>query len=161
MTLKAVAAQIGRTHANLLHHFGSAQGLQKALIGRLAAGITATIRDAVLQSRIDQQGPAEIVRLTFDSFDQGGAGALATWMILTGNKDALDPILAAIHDLVDELVRDGDSAVLIQEQTMELVLLAIGDSLMGAPLARALDLPRDRARDLAIRSLTAANALLA
>lgn len=161
VTLKAVAAQIGRTHANLLHHFGSAQGLQKALIGRLAAGITATIRDAVLQSRIDQQGPAEIVRLTFDAFDQGGAGALATWMILTGNKDALDPILAAIHDLVDELVRDGDSAVLIQEQTMELVLLAIGDSLMGAPLARALDLPRDRARDLAIRSLTAANALLA
>ena len=31
VTLKAVAARIGRTHANLLHHFGSAAGLQKAL----------------------------------------------------------------------------------------------------------------------------------
>jgi AcrR family transcriptional regulator len=29
VTLKAVAARIGRTHANLLHHFGSAAGLQK------------------------------------------------------------------------------------------------------------------------------------
>lgn len=27
VTLKAVAARIGRTHANLLHHFGSASGL--------------------------------------------------------------------------------------------------------------------------------------
>ncbi|VAV89199.1 Transcriptional regulator, AcrR family, partial [hydrothermal vent metagenome] len=31
VTLKAVASRIGRTHANLLHHFGSASGLQKAL----------------------------------------------------------------------------------------------------------------------------------
>ncbi|MGK3910999.1 TetR family transcriptional regulator, partial [Enterococcus faecium] len=36
VTLKAVAARIGRTHANLLHHFGSAEGLQKALIARMA-----------------------------------------------------------------------------------------------------------------------------
>ena len=31
VTLKAVSARIGRTHANLLHHFGSAAGLQKAV----------------------------------------------------------------------------------------------------------------------------------
>src|SRR3546814_9519811 len=40
VTLKAVAARIGRTHANLLHHFGSAAGLQKALIERMAGAIT-------------------------------------------------------------------------------------------------------------------------
>jgi AcrR family transcriptional regulator len=31
VTLKAVAAEVGRTHANLLHHFGSASGLQGEL----------------------------------------------------------------------------------------------------------------------------------
>ncbi|MEO5810438.1 MAG: TetR family transcriptional regulator, partial [Sphingomicrobium sp.] len=31
ITLKAVAARIGRTHANLLHHFGSVAGLHRAL----------------------------------------------------------------------------------------------------------------------------------
>ena len=36
VTLKAVAARIDRTHANLLHHFGSAAGLQKALAAYLA-----------------------------------------------------------------------------------------------------------------------------
>ena len=39
VTLKAVSARIGRTHANVLHHFGSAEGLQKALIARIA-GVT-------------------------------------------------------------------------------------------------------------------------
>ena len=36
VTLKAVAGRIGRTHANLLHHFGSADGLQKALIEKFS-----------------------------------------------------------------------------------------------------------------------------
>ena len=42
VTLKAVAARIGRTHANLLHHFGSASGLQKALAEHLARTDTPT-----------------------------------------------------------------------------------------------------------------------
>ena len=51
VTLKAVAARVGRTHANLLHHFGSAAGLQKALIASLAQSVTAEIGDAVLRAR--------------------------------------------------------------------------------------------------------------
>ena len=106
VTLKAVAARIGRTHANLLHHFGSAAGLQQALIERMAAFITTTIRDTVFRQRAGEHNPREVVDLAFDAFDTGGAGALASWMILSGNEDALDPILKAIHDLVDELRED-------------------------------------------------------
>lgn len=150
VTLKAVAARIGRTHANLLHHFGSAAGLQRALIGRMAGAITTTIRAAVLQARAGDQDPREVVDLTFDAFDTGGAGALASWMILSGDEDALDPILTAIHDLVDELAEDHDDAEhSIHEETLQLVLMALGDALLGGPMARALGLPRDRARDLA------------
>ena len=36
VTLKAVAARIGRTHANLLHHFGSVAGLHAALARDIA-----------------------------------------------------------------------------------------------------------------------------
>ncbi len=150
VTLKAVAAKIDRTHANLLHHFGSAAGLQKALIARMAGFITSTIREAVLRQRETDQEPAEIVDLAFDAFDSGGAGALASWMILSGNEDALDPILNAIHDLVDELAAGhSKSDTPIQDDTLQLVLMALGDALFGGPLTRALDLPRDRARDLA------------
>ncbi|WEK44956.1 MAG: TetR family transcriptional regulator [Candidatus Sphingomonas colombiensis] len=150
VTLKAVAARIGRTHANLLHHFGSADGLQKALIGRMAGYITSTIREAVLRQRETDQEPAEVVDLAFDAFDTGGAGALASWMILNGNEDALDPIFEAIHDLVDDLAagHSKDERPL-QDETLQLVLMALGDALFGAPLTRALGLPRNRARHLA------------
>lgn len=155
MTLKAVGARIGRTHANLLHHFGSAEGLQLALIARMAVYITSTIRDAVLSNRDGDPDPRGIVDLVFDAFDSGGAGALASWMILSGNRDALDPILSAIHDLVDELAAGVQPAERpIQEETLHLVLLALGDTLLGAPMARALDLPRSKARDLAVAMLT-------
>jgi AcrR family transcriptional regulator len=155
VTLKAVAGRIGRTHANLLHHFGSADGLQKALIASMAQGISATIRDAVLRSR-EVQDPAEVVDLTFDAFGKNGAGALASWMILTGNEDALDPILTAIHDLVEELADEPKNTDMpIHEETLQLVLMALGDALLGAPMARALGLPRDKARELARAMLLA------
>ena len=154
VTLKAVAGRIGRTHANLLHHFGSADGLQKALIESMAGRIVGTIKSAVLRAR-EREDPAEVVDLTFDAFGNNGAGALASWMILSGNEDALDPILTAIHDLVEELAQDNDPGAPIHEETLQLVLMALGDALLGAPMARALGLPRDKARELARAMLLA------
>ena len=156
VTLKAVAARIGRTHANVLHHFGSAEGLQKALIARMAGAITGTIRDAVLQARQQGQESREVVDLVFDAFGRGGAGALASWMILSGNEDALDPILTATHDLVDELAEgDGADGRPLREETLQLVLMALGDALLGGPMARALGLPREKAREIAFEGLLA------
>jgi AcrR family transcriptional regulator len=159
VTLKAVAARIGRTHANLLHHFGSAAGLQKALIATMADKIVGRIGEAVLRSRAGDQNPQEVVDLTFDAFDHGGAGALASWMILSGNEDALDPILTAIHNLVDDLIEGHEAKDLpIHEETLQLVLMALGDALLGGPMAKALGLPRDTARGLAARALLSGRA---
>lgn len=153
VTLKAVAAKIGRTHANLLHHFGSAAGLQKALAASIAGTVTAEIGAAVLRARSGDHDPREVVDLTFDAFGKGGAGALASWMILNGNEDALDPILEAIHRLVDEISTDAMDAQLLREETLQLTLMALGDALLGGPMARAVDLPRARAREIAIAQL--------
>lgn len=157
VTLKAVAARIGRTHANLLHHFGSAGGLQKALAARIAESVTAKIATAVARAREGDHDPREVVDLTFDAFGREGAGALASWMILSGNEDALDPILEAIHRLMDQLAEghehDG-GATSLHEETLQLTLMALGDALLGAPMARALGLSRDKARELAVAQLT-------
>lgn len=159
VTLKAVAARIGRTHANLLHHFGSAAGLQKALASYLADSITAKIGEAVAQARRGEIEPRTIVDMTFDAFDQEGAGALASWMLLSGNEDALDPVVGAIHRLVDELSAADPSQPRIAEHTLMLVLSALGDSLMGAQMAKALGLPRAAARALATQNLFASLAI--
>lgn len=149
VTLKAVATRIDRTHANLLHHFGSAAGLQKALAAYLAETVCATIGDRMKQTPPGERNIREIVDLTFDAFDSGGAGALATWMAATGNEDALDPIIEAIHNLIDAHGPGADEKRLMHEDTLALVLMALGDAQMGGPMAEALNLPRDTARVLA------------
>jgi hypothetical protein len=133
----------------------SAAGLQRALIAALAGSITARIAEAARRARETDRNPREVVDLAFDAFAQG-AGALASWMILTGNQDALDPVLDAIHSLVDELSEGQDDVVKpIAEETLQLVLMAMGDALLGGALTNALGLPRDRARALATAALLA------
>jgi AcrR family transcriptional regulator len=158
VTLKAVAAEIGKSHANLLHHFGSAAGLQAALAASLSDRVCAEIALQVRRARAHEIDPGEIVDRAFDAFDKEGAGALAAWMILTGNRDALNPILDAIHALVDQL-REGHEGRPVRETTLWLVLAAAGDSLIGAELAQALGLPRGKARELARAQLIATTQL--
>lgn len=154
VTLKAVAGRMGRTHANLLHHFGSAAELQMALSAHMAEQVCATIAEVVLKARRGEADPRDIVDLTFDAFDSQGAGALATWMVMTGNERALDPIVGTIHGLLDQL-REGHDDPTMEEDTLAIVLLAMGDSLLGAPLAKALGVPRDAAREIALKLLMA------
>ncbi len=153
VTLKAVSARVGRTHANLLHHFGSASGLQKALAEHLAKTVCETIKDAVRATRAGLGSPREVVDLAFDAFDKEGAAGLASWMLLTGNEDALDPIIETIHELVDEIApeeaQDHEGVLAVHENTLTLVLLALGDALIGKALARSLNLPESAARDRA------------
>lgn len=156
VTLKAVAARIGRTHANLLHHFGSAAGLQRALAERMAADITDTIGEAVHAARTGGADPRAIVDLTFDAFGREGAGALASWVILTGHTEVLDPVLDAIHGLVDRLGAQFGEPRVIAENTLALVLAALGHALLGEKMAAALALPPECAREMALRQLLAA-----
>lgn len=160
VTLKAVSSRIGRTHANLLHHFGSAAGLQRALAHSLAQTVCSQIATLIQEVRADENQrtedkPRQVVDLAFDAFDKSGAGALASWMILSGNDDALDPILEAIHQLVDQIAQaEGeDTGSTLREDTLSLVLMAMGDALLGEPLARSLGLPRGAAREIALRQL--------
>jgi len=154
VTLKAVAARMGRTHANLLHHFGSAAGLQKALAETMAERITQQIGAAVLKARTGEGSPRTVVDLTFDAFERGG-GALASWAILSGNDDALDPILQAIHRLMDQLSDGTTHDEDMRRDTLDLVLSALGDALLGEAMANALGLARDTARELAAAKLLA------
>ena len=80
-------------------------------------------------------------------------------MLLTGNEDALNPIVSTIHELVDEIApgeadHDGDE-LHVHKDTLSLVLLALGDALIGAALAKSLGLPRDTARNRAAMNLEA------
>ncbi len=152
VTLKAVAAEVGRTHANLLHHFGSAAGLQSELARSMADRVNGKIAKAVERARAGEADARDIVDMTFDAFGKGGAGALAAWMILSGNRDALGGILESIHGLVAEL-SVGHEDHHVPDTTLWLVLLALGDALLGEPIADALGLSHSTAREIAVNRL--------
>jgi hypothetical protein len=97
--------------------------------------------------------PRQLADLIFDSFDQEGAGALASWMLLSGNEDALNPIVETMHALVDDISEDGHADAALHELTLEIVLLALGDALLGGPLSASLGLPRESGRIIAGRRL--------
>ena len=149
VTLKAVAGRIGRTHANLLHHFGSAADLQRALAAYLTKSVCDKIAERMADREDGERNIREIVDLAFDAFGQGGAGALTSWMLMTGNDGALDPVIGAIHELIDNLTPDAHDKRLLHEDTLALVLMALGDALLGEALSDALELQRDTARQLA------------
>ena len=152
VTLKAVAGRIGRTHANLLHHFGSATGLQQALAAHLGATVCETIAEAGRAAHAGIGSPREVVDLTFDAFGREGGAALASWMLLSGNEQALDPIVETIDRMVDDLhpeERGHGGRRTMHEATLALVLLALGDALIGERLAGSLAVPREAARERA------------
>ena len=115
------------------------------------------IADAVRATRAGLGTPREVVDLAFDAFDKEGAGQLASWMILTGNEDALAPIVETIHELIDEIApgecTDPEGLSRLHEATLALVLMAMGDALIGGALTRSLGLPDTAARDRAERML--------
>ena len=103
VTLKAVSARIGRTHANLLHHFGSAAGLQKELARHLAETVCESIKDAVRATRAGLGSPREVVDLAFDALDREGGTPRERLMRGT-------PVLQAADDVYTNHVHADDLA---------------------------------------------------
>ncbi|MED5548366.1 MAG: TetR/AcrR family transcriptional regulator [Pseudomonadota bacterium] len=139
VTLSAVAKKIGVTHANLIHHFGSASDLQAALMGSMVDDLRDALDAAVARLRTDQSAPRELVDAVFDAFGEGGAGRLASWIVMTGDTSRLEPVRQAVLgvvDAVDEMA--GHDPQLPRERIKAAVLFialtAFGDALIGPPL---------------------------
>lgn len=149
VTLKAVAGKIGQTHANVLHHFGSAAGLQAAL----GAHISQTVCEMILramQARLAGVGSVrDSIDLDFDAFDKEGGSALYAWMALNGDDVGLTPMADAIATVAGALSVDGKASIARRDGVLVANLLAFADALIGETLTTHLDLPRTRAREIA------------
>ncbi|MBO6764314.1 TetR/AcrR family transcriptional regulator [Maricaulis sp.] len=139
VTLSAVAKKIGVTHANLIHHFGSASDLQAALMGSMVDDLRDALDAAVARLRTDESAPRELVDAVFGAFGEGGAGRLASWIVMTGDTSRLEPVRQAVLgvvDAVDEMA--GHDPQLPRERIKAAVLFialsAFGDALIGPPL---------------------------
>jgi AcrR family transcriptional regulator len=155
ITLQAVAGDLGMSHTNLIHHFGSASGLQSELMRQMVSELTTTIESAVMRLRAGKGEVKDFVDIVFDAFDRGGAGRLAAWMALTGESMHLAPIGEVVRDYIDSVERaaDGDDdAAAIHERvtsaTLFVTVAALGDAIIGNELRKMVGRERDAVRKL-------------
>lgn len=158
VTLSAVAGRIGVTHANLIHHFGSAAGLQSSLMGSMVQDLTSAIQDAVVRLRTDDGAPLEVVSAVFEAFTVGGAGRLAAWIALSGDLSHLEPVRIAVQDLVGAIeskIGSGERLPpkAIGSAVLFIALTALGESLIGPPLRDMLDQDEDASRNVVAQLL--------
>ena len=158
VTLKAVADDLGMSHGNLIHHFGSAAGLQSALMGAMVRDLTKALEEAVVKVRTEDSGPRELVDTVFEAFDGGGAGHLAAWIGLSHDLAQLDAVRDAVAHLVDAITEKvtaegAESPRHIPSALLFITLCAFGDSIIGQALCDMLGRDRESVRRMAARML--------
>ena len=160
VTLAAVAGEIGVTHANLIHHFGSAAGLQAALMDSMTADLSDALNAAAARLRTNVGASPELINAVFDAFSTGGAGRLAAWIALSGDLSRLEPVRDAVQNLVlavrEKADLDDDKAdEIIGSAVFFIALVAFGDALIGAPLRGMTSQSDDAGRRVAASLLPA------
>ena len=158
VTLKAVGERMGVGHANLIHHFGSAAGLQGAVMDRMVRDLAERL-DAGLAEAPANPGRAAMLDQVFDAFGEGGAARLGAWMVMQGEAGRADAFAEVVRDQAERLAglagggeeaRDRARAVV-----MTAVYMAFADGLIGEVLTQMLGAPRDLGRGLAARAIEA------
>jgi TetR/AcrR family transcriptional regulator, repressor for neighboring sulfatase len=155
ITLQAVATDLGMSHTNLIHHFGSAAGLQSELMRQMTAELTTAIESAVMRLRAGKGEMRDFVDIVFDAFDRGGAGRLAAWIILSGEDNRLTPVGDVVRDYIDSVERGAETGADPQDvhqrvtsATLFVTMAALGDAIIGNHLRRMVGREREAVRTI-------------
>jgi AcrR family transcriptional regulator len=160
ITLQSVATDLGMSHTNLIHHFGSAAGLQSELMRQMMSELTAAIESAVMRLRAGKGEFRDFVDIVFDAFDRGGAGRLAAWIVLSGEATRLAPVGEVVRDYIDSVERGAEAGAATQDvhqrvtsATLFVTMAALGDAIIGNHLRRMVGRERDTVRKIIGRLL--------
>lgn len=153
ITLQGVATDLGMSHTNLIHHFGSAAGLQTALMGEMVAELTATIEQAVIRLRAGHGDVRDFVDIVFDAYDSGGAGQLAAWIVLSGAGDRLAPVGEVVRTCLQNVERGAENPseglhARVTAATLLVTIAAFGDAVIGNNLRSMVGRERSAVRKI-------------
>ena len=142
-----VAKDAGMTHATVLHHFGSAEKMQRALVQEMTATLLQDLMIA-LDGKGDLDG-GELCDLLFDALSRKGHGKLIAWASATDQRIA-EEFRDARGALFGELVQSLSTRLQMSEATARRMVYltatsALGAALTGAALARRRGMSREEA----------------
>ena len=158
VTLKAVGERMGVGHANLIHHFGSAAGLQAALMDRVVRDLAERIAGGLEALQPGELGQRKLLDAVFDAFgagpDQGGAAELAAALVLAREGERAAGLAEVVRDLAVRVARLAGGDAEAQANATGLVLtaayMAFADAMIGPILGDMLGVSRDYPRQLAL-----------
>jgi AcrR family transcriptional regulator len=158
LKLSEVAAGAGVANATVLHHFGSIDGVQTALMERMVTNLAARVVAITEAAGGDHHAGMEGAQALFDAFEAQGAARLAAWLVMTGEAKRLSVIREAVDSVV--AVTLARSRVPIERAELEdfllaSITLALGSGLFGQTLSTQLGRPDDSARRAAMALLAA------
>ena len=159
LTLKAVGTEMGMSHANLIHHFGSADAFQARLKDEMVLDLTRRATALVAGAGASEPDTASIVSDVFDAYGAGGIGILMAWSILSAaprTKIGMDRIgmgetTRALVAALEPRIPHPDAAARARKIVSLVTMLALADGLIGASLAEAVGDERHAMRALTIR----------
>jgi TetR/AcrR family transcriptional regulator, repressor for neighboring sulfatase len=146
LRLQDIATRAGISHSLILHHFGSREGLVRALTRQAIAELRDKLVAAMAsgESSVEQQ-----LDRVFDAFRDGLAQRLA-WLATVDRGGGAEGTQMILRDIADRLharriAAAPPGAVIPRDDTASLIHLvataAFGDALFGAQLHRSAGLP--------------------
>jgi AcrR family transcriptional regulator len=153
LRLADVAKEASVANATVLHHFGTIDGVQAALMEKMIAELVSGLlaMDVPADPRAAR---AAAIQNLFDAFETKGAARLAAWLELTDESRRLRTVREAVQTVIRLKIgaEEADEARL-EDAILVSVILAIGVGLFGPTLSELLGKPRGRARAAALRLL--------
>ncbi|MBI1399703.1 TetR/AcrR family transcriptional regulator [Hyphomonas sp.] len=153
LRLADVAKEAGVANATVLHHFGTIDGVQAALMEKMIAELVSGLM-AMDVPDDPRAARAAAIQNLFDAFETKGAARLAAWLELTDESRRLRTVREAVQTVIRLKIgaEEADEARL-EDAILVSVILAIGVGLFGPTLSELLGKPRGRARAAALRLL--------
>lgn len=157
LKLADVAKAAGVANATVLHHFGSIDGVQAALMDRMIGQLVETL--VAIDSHGDDVHELERagMQALFDAFESRGAARLAAWLELSGEARRLTGVAPAFLAVqAQHLDRAEEWSVTdAQDHMLVSVIVALGAGLFGPTLATIMGIAPERVRMLAMDVLRA------
>lgn len=142
LRISAVAKQAGMAHPNIIHHFGSREGLINAIAERVGDRATERITKAITEATsAEPQDRVAAMTHVLDVAYAGDQGKAAVWLHMSGAessfRDNMESIVALSHSLRKAIDPDANL-----ENTGRLVMLVtlalVGEVVSGDGVKDAL-----------------------
>lgn len=145
LNVKDVASAAGMSHATLLHHFGSAEQMQQALISRLTQNLVSDLLDALRDAQVVTD-PSGICQQLFEVMARDGHVRLVAWVTVTGQQMSDEMINAPLFAELVDVLRDRLELASLDEARQTVLMVAsaaIGFELVRDVLPELIGLDAD------------------